>query len=277
MRKSLIALTLIIGIAVVPPGLRAQNTDTPVYTYRVIHSYPHDSFAFTQGLVYDKGFLYEGTGMWGFSSIRKVELETGKILQIHELDRCYFGEGITIWENTIPQLTYLSQFGFVYDLDTFEEIKRFAYPMKEGWGLTHNGQNLIMSDGTDKLYFLNPQTFEILGHLSVHDQGEPVDQLNELEYINGKIGDLEVNNEIFANLWLSDCIARISPKEGRILAWIDLSGLGPQWLNGIAYDKTGERLFVTGKAWPNLFQIELVPTQEKVNCVVPKLTKTKND
>jgi len=277
MRNRHIAFILMIGIAATSQNLPAQNTDIPVYTYRVIHSYPHDSFAFTQGLVYHHGFLYEGTGMWGFSSLRKVELETGKILQNHDLDRCYFGEGITIWENTIPQLTYLSQFGFVYDLDTFQEVKRFAYPMKEGWGLTHNRQNLILSDGTDQLYFLNPQTFEIMSHLSVHDQSQPVDQLNELEYIDGKIGGLEVNGEIFANLWLGDCIARISPEDGQILGWIDLTGLGPRWLNGIAYDKAGERLFVTGKAWPNLFQIELVPTQEKVNCVVPNPAKTQND
>ncbi len=267
MHSRLITLNIIIAIVTMPVGLSAKNTDIPVHTYRVIEHYPHDSFAFTQGLVYHNGFLYEGTGMWGFSSLRKVELETGRILKIHDLDRCYFGEGITIWENTIYQLTYQSQFGFIYELDTFKEVKRFAYPMKESWGLTDNGKNLIMSDGTDKLYFLNPQTFEILNYLSVHDQGKPVKQLNGLEYIDGKIGELEVNGEIFANLWLSDCIARISPEDGRILGWIDLSGLGPRWLNGIAYDKTGERLFVTGKAWPKLFQVELVSTQKKVNCL----------
>ncbi len=234
-----------------------QSPKIPVQGYKIINTYPHDPKAFTQGLVYHQGFLYEGTGLEGQSSLRKVELETGKVLQIHRLAAQYFGEGIVIWQDKIIQLTWTSQVGFVYDLETFEQIGEFNYPT-EGWGITHDGEKLIMSDGTDTLYFLDPETFEEIGQVKVKYGNQPVNRLNELEYING---------EVFANVWMTDWIVRIDPKTGQIVGVIDLSGLhhasgqkmqGNDVLNGIAYDPEGERLFVTGKLWPNLYEIELV-------------------
>ena len=228
----------------------------PTYTYKVINTYPHDRNAYTQGLVFEKGVLYEGTGLLGRSTLRRVDLETGKTLQIHELPDYYFGEGITIYGNRLIQLTYRSNVGFVYDKNSFEVLKEFRYPT-EGWGITHDGKQLIMSDGTSTLYFLHPETFEEIGRIEVRDSGAPVTRLNELEYIQG---------EIFANVWLTDSIARIDPKTGQVTGWIDLRGLLPQEdyiepvdvLNGIAYDAENNRLFVTGKLWPRLFEIELV-------------------
>ena len=228
-------------------------------TYRIINEYPHDPGAFTQGLAYRDGFLYEGTGLWGRSSLRCVELETGRILQIQHLNRRYFGEGITLWQERIIQLTWQSQVGFVYDRETFEPLRDFSYPT-EGWGLTHNGQRLIMSDGTDTLYFLDPQTFQQVGNIKVRERGQPIAKLNELEYVNG---------EILANVWETNRIVRITPSTGQVIGWIDLSNIinlepiprteRPQnILNGIAYDAQGDRLFVTGKLWPKLFEIELI-------------------
>jgi len=269
MRKILIALAVAISLAIGMFWFYGQKAKTsispeqqsqmPVYTYRVVNSYPHDPEAFTQGLVYDDGVLYEGTGLRGRSSLRRVELETGKIVQIHPLNRRYFGEGITLWHNQIIQLTWTSQTGFVYQLKTFEKVGEFNY-RTEGWGITHDTKRLIMSDGTDTLYFLDPETFEEIGSIQVQYQDKPVTNLNELEYIKG---------EIFANVWQTDLIARISPQTGRVLSWIDLtglletkSGLSPYGsedvLNGIAYDQLGDRLFVTGKLWPKLFEIKLV-------------------
>jgi len=234
-----------------------QSPKIPVQGYKIIKTYPHDPKAFTQGLVYHQGVLYEGTGLEGQSSLRKVELATGKVLQIHRLADRYFGEGIVIWQDKIIQLTWTSQVGFVYDLETFEQFGEFNYPT-EGWGITHDGEKLIMSDGTDTLYFLNPETFEEIGQVKVKYGNQPVNRLNELEYING---------EVFANVWMTDWIVRIDPKTGQIVGIIDLSGLhhasgqkmqGNDVLNGIAYDPEGDRLFVTGKLWPNLYEIELV-------------------
>jgi glutamine cyclotransferase len=229
----------------------------PTYTYRVIQSYPHDRRAFTQGLIYRKGFLYEGTGMNGQSGILKVKIESGEVLQVHAIPRQYFGEGITEWNGSIIQLTWQSEIGFVYDLATFRLTKTFAY-RGEGWGLTHDGARLIMSDGSSWLRFLDPTTLQESGRLQVRDQNGPVEQLNELEYVRG---------EIFANVWQTDRIARISPKDGGVTGWIDLSGLlsplergGADVLNGIAYDEARNRLFVTGKWWPRLFEIKLVPS-----------------
>ena len=229
----------------------------PIYTFVVVNTYPHDLSAFTQGLVYENGFLYEGTGIPGRSSLRRVEPETGNILQMIELAPQYFGEGITIWGNTIVQLTWLHQIGFVYDKVTFELLQEFSYPT-EGWGITHDGQNLIMSDGTATLHFLDPVTFVETSQLEVFDADGPVTRLNELEYIKG---------EIFANVWLTDRIARISPKTGQVIGWIDLTGLlnsgellyPVDVLNGIAYDYLNDRLLVTGKFWPFLFEIDLIP------------------
>lgn len=226
------------------------------YGYRIVNTYPHDPHAFTQGLIYHEGVLYEGTGLRGRSSIRKVVLETGEVLQTREIDEQFFGEGITLWNDQIIELTWQSHKGFVYDRETFEFQRAFSYPT-EGWGITHDGSKLIMSDGTENLYFLDPTTFEEIGRVQVKDGGQPVVHLNELEYING---------EVFANVWQTNRVARISPETGRVLGWIDLAGLlnakdrngQADVLNGIAYDSEGQRLFVTGKLWPKLFEIELV-------------------
>jgi glutaminyl-peptide cyclotransferase len=223
--------------------------------YQVIRVYPHDPSAYTQGLIYLDGFLYESTGREGQSSIRKVELQTGKVLQRFDLPGEYFGEGVTDWEDKLLQLTWKSGVCFVYDRSSFHLLHTFHYE-GEGWGLTHDDKNLIMSDGTPVLRFLNPDTFKVMRRVKVTYKGHPVDNLNELEYIRG---------EIYANVWMSDRIAIISPKNGKVLRWIDLSHLFPHHnsidfnavLNGIAYDAKNDRLFVTGKLWPKLFEIKL--------------------
>jgi glutamine cyclotransferase len=254
MRAPLLAILLMGTLGFLPA--QRKGDPPPLYGYRVVHSYPHDRRAFTQGLIFRDGFLYEGTGMHGQSAIRKVTLETGEVVQMRSIAPEYFGEGITEWKGSIIQLTWQAQIGFVYDLGTFERTQTFAY-RGEGWGLTHDGRRLIMSDGSASLRFVDPATFKETGRLRVRDQTGPVERLNELEYVRG---------EIFANVWQTDRIARISPADGRITGWIDLSGLlspmergGADWLNGIAYDAGGDRLFVTGKWWPRLFQIALVP------------------
>ncbi len=229
----------------------------PQYTCRVVNTYPHDRAAFTQGLVWEDGFLYEGTGLNGNSSLRMVELETGNVLKRRLLPGQYFGEGITIFQGRIMQLTWRSRTGFVYDKETFEPLQQFLYET-EGWGLTHDGKRLIMSTGGANLYFLDPATFRRTGQLYVHDQSGPVGMLNELEYVRG---------EIYANVWKTDTIARIDPETGRVTGWIRLEGLlsaedyaqPVDVLNGIAYDAENDRLFVTGKLWPKLFEITLVP------------------
>jgi len=233
------------------------NSDViPVYTYNIVNTYPHDRSAFTQGLVFEDGFLYEGTGLYGQSTLRRVELETGDILQIRGLPDQFFGEGITVYGNEIIQLTWQSNVGFVYDRNSFELLQQFNYST-EGWGITHNATCLIMSDGRSKLHFLDPQTFEEIGQLAVFDDNGPVTRLNELEYVQG---------EIYANVWQTDRIARIEPRTGRVIGWIDLEGIltaedrsePVDVLNGIAYDADTDRLFVTGKLWPKLFEIELI-------------------
>lgn len=258
-KNVLTAIVTVIFMTFSPLKADEHATKTPIYGYRIINTYPHDPYAFTQGLIYDKGVLYESTGLWGRSSLRKVDLKTGNVLQIHRLDKRYFGEGIALWQDKMIQLTWRSQMGFVYQRQTFEKLKHFAYAT-EGWGITHDGEKLIMSDGTDTLSFLNPETFEKIGQIQVRDQNKPVVRLNELEYVNG---------EIFANVLMNHQIARISPKTGQVLGWINLTGLVDEIklagysrkravLNGIAYDETGKRLFVTGKLWPRLFEIQLV-------------------
>jgi len=230
---------------------------TPVQGYRLVNSYPHDPGAFTQGLFFHDGFLYEGTGLHGRSSIRKVEVETGRVVQAVELPEAFFGEGITIWGDRLIAITWQEQTAFVLDLKTFKLWRKFNYT-GEGWGLTQNGRELIMSDGSAQLRFLDPLSFRELRRLRVTAGGKPVDQLNELEWVEG---------EIYANVWQSDRIARIDPKTGHVKAWIDLAGLLPQRsgsddvLNGIAYDAKKKRLFVTGKLWPRLFEIELKPAR----------------
>jgi len=259
-----LVLLLLSGVILVSlwPGSPASSQDSrvgfsvPIHTYRVVKAYPHDKKAFTQGLVFENGYLYEGTGLHGSSSLRKVDLQTGRILKIHNLKPRFFGEGITIFGNRIIQLTYRSRVGFVYDKNSFRLIKEFSY-RTEGWGITHDGKWLIMSDGTSMLRFLDPDTFKEMKSVAVHDHRGQIAGLNELEFVQG---------EIFANIWQEDRIARIDPKTGRITAWIELQGLlKPQdiagdidVLNGIAYDAANHRLFVTGKLWPKVFEIELI-------------------
>lgn len=228
----------------------AQPASTPIYSYRILHTYPHDPAAFTQGLVYTDGLLYESTGLYGRSSLRKVVLETGEVIQSIDLPDAYFGEGIAVYSDTVVQLTWREHIALVYDRETFAPTGVFTYST-EGWGLTHDGQRLIMSDGSSYLYFRDPWTFSETGRVQVHDGAMPVTRLNELEYIDG---------EVYANVWLTERIARIDPQTGQVTAWIDLAGLRPPGadvLNGIAYDAQAGRLFVTGKLWPYLYEIEL--------------------
>ena len=242
------------------PTATHTPTVTPVrdeYSYLVIDEYPHDPQAFTQGLVFEDGYLYESTGLYGSSSLRQVALETGEILQMVELPPEYFGEGIAIYDgNRIAQLTWREQIGFVYDKGDFELLNQFTYAT-EGWGLTYDGTWLIMSDGTPTLHYLDPSTLEEVRTVEVIDIYGPVERLNELEYIKG---------QIYANIWITNRIAVIDPTTGRVTAQIYLQGLlSPEEaqvadvLNGIAYDPAGDRLFVTGKLWPSVFEIELVP------------------
>ena len=234
----------------------APASAPPTYGFRIINRYPHDPNGFTQGLVFLDGFLFEGTGLHGRSSLRKVDLLSGDILQIRRLPDRFFGEGITVYNNKIIQLTWRANLGFVYDKDTFQLLETFHYPT-EGWGITHDGQHLIMSDGTATLHFLDPETFEEVSRVEVFDNNGPVTRLNELEYIQG---------EIYANVWKTDRIARIAPETGQVTGWIELKGLlstenyskPVNVLNGIAYDAKNDRLFVTGKLWPRLFQVELI-------------------
>ncbi|HEY9105441.1 MAG TPA: glutaminyl-peptide cyclotransferase [Roseateles sp.] len=236
-------------------ALPAAAATVPVQGFKVVRSYPHDPDAFTQGLFFLDGFLYEGTGLNGRSSIRKVELETGRVLQQVALPDEVFGEGIAQWGDRLIGLTWQNQTAFVLDLKTFKLWRKFNYP-GEGWGLTHNDRELVLSDGTPELRFLDPLTFKELRRVKVTAGGQPVAQLNELEWVDG---------EILANVWQTDRIARIDPKTGRVTAWIDLAGLLPDnqrshpdaVLNGIAYDAKKKRLFVTGKLWPKMFEIEL--------------------
>ncbi len=263
-RIPIMGLYALLGAAFVFSCLSLQgclipgNSDVvPVYSYNIVNTYPHDPDAFTQGLVFDDGALYEGTGLYGQSTLRRVELETGAILQIRELPDQFFGEGITVYGDRIVQLTWQSKVGFVYGKSTFELLEEFNYST-EGWGITYDGEHLIMSDGTSTLHFLDPQTFEEISQLAVFDDNGPVTRLNELEYVQGGI---------YANVWQTDRIAMIAPDTGRVVGWIDLEGLlsaedraePVDVLNGIAYDADTDRLFVTGKLWPKLFEIELVP------------------
>jgi glutaminyl-peptide cyclotransferase len=222
-----------------------------------VHVYPHDTSAYTEGLFYKDGYLYESTGEAGESTVRKVELETGKVLQRHDVPDAYFGEGIVDWNHELIQLTWKSELGFVYDLASFRQQRTFRYP-GEGWALTRDSKHLYMSDGSAVLRVLDPNTLTATGSIMVTDNGEPVTNLNELEWVKG---------EIYANVWMTNRIARIDPATGHVTGWIDLSGLldvsrlpdpGNDVLNGIAYDEQHDRLFVTGKRWPKLFEITLV-------------------
>ena len=227
-------------------------------TVQVVHTYPHDAQAFTQGLIYSGGHLYESTGLEGRSSLRMEDLETGRILQFQDVPK-HFAEGLTNWGNTLIQLTWQDHIALVYDRFSFKMLRTFSYT-GEGWGLTQDGKSLILSDGTATLRFLDPTTFKVLRRVTVTDHGKPIppDQLNELEYVHG---------QIYANLWHTDRIARISPTTGKVLGYINLAGLLPDSdrsspeavLNGIAYDPEHDRLFVTGKLWPKIFEIKVIP------------------
>jgi glutaminyl-peptide cyclotransferase len=247
--RLLSVLILLLPVLVHAAGL-------PVEGYEVVRAYPHDPGAFTEGLFYKDGFLYESTGLEGHSSIRKVKLETGEVLQSTVLPPSLFGEGIVDWGGDLVALTWRNQVGFVLDLNSFTLIRRFKYE-GEGWALTRNEHEIFMSDGTASLRVLDPKTLEQKRRIPVTAEGKPVDQLNELEWVDGVI---------YANIWQTDRIARIDPANGHVLGWIDLSGLlasqgfmvgHPDVLNGIAYDAKGRRLFVTGKMWPWLFEIRL--------------------
>jgi glutamine cyclotransferase len=239
--------------AILVSALLAQSPAS--FGYRVVKTYPHDRSAFTQGLEYKDGVLYEGTGLVGRSQLRKVDLETGRVLAQFDVPSPFFGEGITVLPRQIVQLTWQSQTGFVYDRATFRLLKSFTYS-GEGWGITNDGKQLFMSDGTAQIRVWDPETLKEVRRITVRDGTRPVVMLNELEYVRG---------ELLANVWQSDRIARISPSDGRVTGWIDLSGLAKDRttadavLNGIAYDGAHDRLFVTGKLWPNLFEIKIVP------------------
>jgi glutaminyl-peptide cyclotransferase len=249
MRAMLLALAI---LAASPVWAYAA---VPAYSATIVHRYPHDPQAFTEGLLYHDGFLYESTGRKGQSAIRKAVLQTGSILQQKVLDASYFGEGIVIWKNRLIQLTWQTQIGFIYDLATFQQRATFHYP-GEGWALTQDGHHLIMSDGTSDLRLLDPDNLNEIGRIHVTCDGRAVHRINELEWVKG---------EIYANIWVTNFIARIDPATGNITGLIDLTELanstgvatGDSVLNGIAYDANADRLFVTGKLWPTLFQITL--------------------
>ena len=267
MKKSLvIAISLIVVIIVLSASIlvifninKASAKSVTYYTYTIVNTYPHDTNSFTEGLFYSDGFLYESSGSYnGASTLRRENLTTGTVLQEYTLPTQYFGEGIAIVNDKIIQLTWQTNIGFIHNKNTFALLGNFTYPT-QGWGLTYDGKNLIMSDGTDHLYFLNPTTFKQTGEIQVHNGNTTLVNVNSLCYING---------EVYANIWLTNTIVIINPQNGQVEASIDLTGLPASAainsnsnavLNGIAYDPQGDRLFVTGKDWADLYQIKLVP------------------
>jgi glutamine cyclotransferase len=256
--RALSALWFLVGAVVLGCSDAGPAGGIPTYGYEVVNVYPHDAEAWTQGLAFAGGYLYESTGIYGRSSVRRVELATGEVLQRRDLGDGYFGEGLAVWGERLVQVTWLERRGFVYDRATFEAEDEFTYT-SQGWGLTHDGMRFIMSDGTATLHFLDPKTYEEIGSVEVSDDDGPVSKLNELEYIDGYV---------YANVHPTDRVAVIAPDTGRVVRWLDLAGLPKrggfrpvesQCLNGIAYDEEGRRLFVTGKFWPRLFEIKIVP------------------
>jgi glutamine cyclotransferase len=251
------AIVLLVALAIASFTFANRDRErAPTLQCEVVNTFPHDPTAYCQGLTFHKGSLFEGTGQYGRSSLRRVELATGKILQKRDLAGNMFGEGIAIWDRSIIQLTWKSRTALHYDVDSFELQRKTGY-RGEGWGLTHDGTLLILSDGTATLRFLDPSSFEVKGRLTVRDGTRRISELNELEYIEGKI---------YANIWYEDRIARISPQTGQVEAWIDLAKLLPTKdrphddavLNGIAYDAEQKRIFVTGKHWPSVFEIRVI-------------------
>ncbi len=251
-----VLLVLILTILILRDLGQQQLPKQTQFTYEVVEIYPHDPQAFTQGLVFDGGYLYESTGLYGKSTLRRVELSTGRVLQQRALPNGLFGEGITIFGDELIQLTWTEHRCLVYNKSTFEILREFSYPT-EGWGMTHNGTHLIMSDGTAYLHFISPETFQIVRQVEVRSNGTPLMRINELEYIKG---------EVYANIWHDRRIARIDPLNGEVKGWIDLSSLvdysklDPEnVLNGIAHDPENDYVYVTGKRWPQLFKICLIP------------------
>jgi len=237
-------------------ALNALSPAAPVHAPEVVRVFPHDPQAFTQGLAFARGMLYEGTGLHGQSTVRRVALESGRVLALHRLPRRFFGEGIAVYAGRVVQLTWRSGVGFVYEPESLVLRGRFRYPAAEGWGIAYDGRRLIMSDGTATLRFLDPERYTEIGRIQVTDAGRPVNRLNELEHVAG---------EIYANVWRTARIARIDPESGRVLGWLDLGALRDRVeaagsagvANGIAYDAHAKRLFVTGKRWPHVFELEL--------------------
>lgn len=249
------AVAACLALAALLPATNALAA--PTFGYQVIAEYPHDPDAVTEGLLYDGGYLYESTGLNAQSSLRRIDVDTGEILQIHNLQPRYFAEGITLWGDTLIQLTYVSRKAFVYDRDTFALLGELPYT-GQGWGLTNDGARLLMSDGSSWLEYRDPVTFDSLGGVEVTEDGAPVDEINELEYVNGLV---------FANVWPGNAVLMIEPDSGEVVGRLDLTALQPpsnrrintSVANGIAYDAVGDRLFVTGKYWPKVYEIALVP------------------
>jgi len=270
MKKWLVLAVVLIAVIVLGGSLLIllNNKTTPAatttsnYTYSIVKTYPHDTSSFTEGLWYSDGIMYESSGSGNgpnyVSTLRQVNLTTGKVIKEYTLPIQYFGEGIAVVDDEIIQLTWQSNVGFIYDKDTFALLGNFTFTT-QGWGLTYDGKELIMSDGTDNLYFLNATTFQRIGEVQVHDGNSNVTEINSLDYING---------DVYANIWMTNKIAIINPATGQVKAWVDLTGLPASVasktnlnavLNGIAYDQQNDRLYVTGKDWSSLYQIKLVP------------------
>ena len=260
-KKKIIIIILVVTLsASIHIYLNKESELSPLFTYEIINKYPHDPKAFTQGLQIHQGILYEGTGLYGQSSLRIVDLESGEILNSIDLTPEYFGEGITVLDQKIYQLTWRESVGFIYSLD-LEQVSNFTI-YGEGWGLTTDGSSLILSNGTSCISFINPKNMETIRTIRVTYQGAPVVRINELEFINGYI---------YANIWQTDKIVVIDSESGDVKSWIDLTGIqnhldytdGIDVLNGISYDEEMDRLFVTGKFWPNILEIKLIPEQNK--------------
>ncbi len=256
--QSLMLCVLCISLMLIPPTSDSIANELPQrYSYQVIREYIHDPEAFTQGLAYDQGSVYEGTGLFGKSSLRRVDLSTGRIEQFYEYEKEIFAEGVAVFKDRIFQLTWKNNLIFEYNKIDFSLLRTWPYS-RQGWGVTHDGENLIVSDGSTSLYFLNPVTMEERRVIMVHDHTGPVRRLNELEYVKGLV---------YANIYQQDRIAIIDPDNGVVSGYLELSGLSEQVkkdekigvLNGIMYDSVNDRLFVTGKLWPYLFEIKLVP------------------
>ena len=252
--KAAVWITIVTAAMALAPAQAA----VPEYSAAIVKTYPHDPQAFTEGLLYHNGFLYESTGREGQSSIRKVRLQTGAVVLKHDIDKQYFGEGIVIWDNRLIELTWKNEVGFIYDVNTFKPRSDFHYA-GEGWALTRDAFHVFMSDGTSDLRILDPATLAESGRIHVTCDGHPIKNINEIEWVKG---------EIYANIWLTTLIARINPSTGEIVGLVNLNGLAIEVaaggrtvdvLNGIAYDAAGDRLFITGKLWPTLYQIKLSP------------------